>query len=304
MDVPRRVRLGITLIEILMVVSVLAILIGLLLPAIQRVRESAARLTSINNLRQQMTAIHACASHQNGQLPTVSLFGRGSAQCQYLAYTDYAFAVVAPVNEMQLRGVLVPMMRSPSDPSYVTHDIEHFAPGVAPRYDRTSYSVNAMVFATPHPLAVTVPDGASNTIAVSEQYAMCARDEFSYVLSNTVPTEYMTGTAQVLASTRRAAFADAERVYVGKNQFAYMVPSVRPITSGRPSVSVSSIAGKTFQVRPAPFECDPALLQTSYTSGILTALLDGSVRTVHAHVDESSFWGFVTPSGGEVVQIE
>lgn len=267
-------RRGFTLMELLVVIAILVILIGLLLPAVQRVREAAARSASMNNMRQIVLATHSFASANGNLLPVnggdmTSVNRQVSVLFALLPYLDQDAVVAAIAAHPGFASPPLKVFFSPADPSLTT---QNWTEPLA------SYAANGQVFTDRPSLDWTFRDGTANTIAFAEHYALCQNSVYIYSFSGVISH-----------TIRRATFADP-------------VSDVCPVTSGNPPVSIGSIPDLTFQVAPSGDTlCNPSIAQTPHPGGMIAALADGSVRILSRGMSRETYWGAVTPAGGEIL---
>jgi prepilin-type N-terminal cleavage/methylation domain-containing protein len=191
-------RSAFTLIELLVVIAIIAILIGLLLPAVQKVRDAAARIQCINNLKQHGIALHAYHDTHSGLCKGFSAYtsaapfeGAWSWMAHILpfveqqnAYTQAKtfangggvnwYAWYNPVCELQLKVYTCPadprgMQKYPGRTNYGGQFVDYALTTYLGNAGTTSTSNDGVLFHESKVRLTDITDGTSNTIMVGER---------------------------------------------------------------------------------------------------------------------------------------
>jgi prepilin-type N-terminal cleavage/methylation domain-containing protein len=308
-----------TLIELLVVIAIIAILIGLLVPAVQKVREAAARSQCSNNMRQLGIATHNMNDTYKRLAPGWGWFPNPPAGATGGNALGPLFFHLLPYIEQdnlykstaaQIGGTNPPQYyysygngtpsgtpayytpvktyTCPSDPSTsngYSSPVQPWAAGC--------YAYNFLVFG----LTNGVQNG--NSLAAPPSWQATGWDGGA-----AIPRTFTDGTSNTIIYAERYAGCGNGSQTEG-SLWCYPGGGVWHATFACSAYGTISIGPQSkWQQQPNPWSsaCDYRLANTSHTGVMLVTLGDASVRGLNAGVSANTWWSAVTPQGNEVLQ--
>ena len=290
---------GFTLIELLVVIAIIAVLIALLVPAVQKVRAAANLTQCANNMKQLALAIHNYAGTDYGRLPPANFYkvvnsatnnaAEGSAFYALLPYCEqdnlfkqYTRDIPAP-GYLGTKQIALSIHFCPADPTSTSG-----IGTVAPNYATGNYALNLALFGAggtfkiknmPSAIRIgNIPDGASSTIGIMEASGCFPG------YPNVNPT---TGTTESYMTWDWPAYS---------NTFGPYWPNPDQLP-GQPNYKGLFALP---QINVEPLKADPTLSQC-YHPVMNIALMDGSVRTITAGLSQQTWTSALDPKDGQVL---
>jgi prepilin-type N-terminal cleavage/methylation domain-containing protein len=285
---------GFTLIELLVVIAIIAILIGLLLPAVQKVREAAARSQCQNNLHQIVIATHDYQSAK-GQLPP--MYHSWGAQNPSTGLTSQAnlFVYLLPYIE-QDPVYNVSNASYGYDPYGGPNNVNSGSPIATCAQTIKTYICPSD--ATVQPVQMWTNGWAAGCYVGNDQvFGLGGATGGAWDGNGQLKVETIhDGSSQTIGFAERIARCGPEGYanLWGHGSWDYnWYPTFADWINNGP--------GSKFQVVPTKSQCNHLGVSTSHSGGMIVGMMDGSVRSLSGGISGDTWWAACTSNGGEVL---